>query len=162
TILADQAKNQADYLSDLHSRQRTLAQSTVIHGIHLPAKTVVTSNQSDPNELAAVDLPSPTTINGIPLVGHVGFSDGDLDGTMTLAHDAHIGTAFCSAQAPVRFVSGKLVECGLAKPSPIGGIPCSGAINLENGVVCTLAATYSRYGYVWRPQTKVTDYGDLV
>src|SRR5581483_5389510 len=90
------------------------------------------------------------------------LAGGIVDGTVTLAKDARIGQAFCSAATPARFAAGKLVECRLAGSSRLNGIPCSGDIDLENGVVCTLSATYKRYGYVWRPGTKVTDYGDLV
>ena len=159
---ATQVKNQADYESDLRSRQTTLTHSAVVGGIRLPAGTVVTHGANDLSELAALDLPSATEIHGVPLVGHVALSYGDLDGTETLARDTHIGDAFCSAQGTTRFSSGKLVECRLAKPSRIHGIPCTGQLDFENGVVCTLAETYRRYDYVWRPGTRLTDYGDLV
>lgn len=159
---AAQAQSQADYESDLRSRQTTLAHASVVGGIHLPAGTVVTHGSNDPQELVAVDLPEATIIHGIPLAGHVAFSFGDLDGSETLAHDAQIGEAFCSAKGATRFSSGKLVECTLARPSRIRGVPCTGTIDFENGIVCVLAATYQRYGYAWRPGTKITDYGDLV
>lgn len=161
-VLADQAKNRADYESELRSRQKTLARSAVIDGIALPARTVLTHDQTDPNALAAVDLPAPTRIGGVLVTGHAGLSDRRLDGTVTLAANAHIGEAFCAAETPARFASGKLVECRLAKPSRIRGIPCIGDINLEVGVVCTLAGHYVRYGYTWRAGTRLTDFTDLV
>jgi hypothetical protein len=159
---ADQAQNKAEYESDLRSRQTTLAHASVVGGIHLPAGSIVTHGSNDPNELAAVDLPTATIIHGIPLTGHVAFSYGDLDGSETLARDAQIGEAFCAANGTTRFSSGKLVECRLARPSRIRGVPCTGIIDFENGIVCVLSATYQRYGYSWRPGTKITDYGGLV
>jgi hypothetical protein len=159
---ATEAKNQADYESDLRSRQATLTHTSVVSGIRLPAGTVVTHASDDPKELAGVDLPTATRIHGVPLVGHAGFAYGDLDGSVTLAHDARIGEAFCSSNGTTRFSSGKLVECRLARTSRIRGVPCTGTIDFENGIVCTLAGTYQRYSYTWRPGTKITDYGDLV
>jgi len=159
---ATQAKNQADYESDLRSRQTTLAHASVVSCIRLPAGTVVTHASDDPKELAAVDLPAATVIHGIPLVGHAGFAYGDLDGSVTLARDAQICEAFCSTNVTTRGASGKRVECRLTRTSRIRGVPCAGSIDFENGIVCTLAGTYQRYGYTWRPGTKITDYGDLV
>jgi hypothetical protein len=159
---ATQAKNQADYESDLRSRQTTLTHASVVSGIPLPAGTIVTHASDDPKELAAVDLPAATEIHGIPLVGHAGFAYGDVDGSVTLARDAQIGQAFCSTNGTTRFSSGKLVECRLARASRIRGVPCTGTVDFENGIVCMLAGTYQRYGYAWRPGTKITDYGDLV
>jgi hypothetical protein len=159
---AAQAKNRADYEADLRSRQTTLMRGTVVSGIRLPAGTVVTHGSGDSNELAAVDLPSATEIHGVPLVGHAGLAYGSLDGAVTLAGNARIGEAFCSAQGTTRFAGGKLAECRLAAPSRIHGVPCTGTLDLENGVVCTLGTAYPRYGYTWRAGTKITDYGDLV
>jgi hypothetical protein len=101
-------------------------------------------------------------VRGVPLQGHVGISDGGPDGEVQLARDASIGGVPCSAQASVRFELGKLVECRLSRPARIDGIPCVGSVELSNGVVCTLASDYARFGVEWRAQTKITDYGDLV
>jgi hypothetical protein len=81
---------------------------------------------------------------------------------MTLAIYFWPLTGLAVGAGTTRFSGGKLVDCRLAQPSRIAGIPCTATINLENGVICMLAATYQRYGYTWRPGTTVTDYGDLV
>lgn len=159
-IMATQAKNQAAYESDLRARQSTLSSATTLDGMRLPAGTVVT--RSDGGDVAAVDLPSATDIRHVPVVGHAGISGGALDGEVKLARDVRIGSATCSASASARFEAGKLTECMLSAPSTIRGIPCTGRVSLEPGVVCDLSGDYRRFGYVWRAQTKVTDYGDLV
>lgn len=162
-ILVSQAREAAAYRASLRARQTTLDKAAIVEGMHLPAGTVVTRGSTEfSNDVAAIDVPHAVAIGGIPIVGHAGIADGKLDGEVTLAHDVRIGQAWCSATDPARFDSGTLVECMLAQPSRIHGIPCSGSINLQNGVVCTLSGDYSRYGVVWRAQTKVTDYGDLV
>lgn len=161
--LITQAQNSAQYEASLRARQTTLHRATIIDGMQLPARTVVT--RSSPGSLGyivAIDVPRAVAIRGTPVVGHAGISDGKLDGEVTLARDVRIGEAWCSSKQPARFDSGALIACTLAQASRMRGIPCAGAINLQNGVVCTLANDYRRYRIVWREGTKVTDYGDLV
>jgi|HubBroStandDraft_4_1064222.scaffolds.fasta_scaffold00051_29 hypothetical protein len=162
SILATRARNHAQYIADLRARQSTLAHGSVVAGVRVPAGTVVTRAAGWSGEVAAFDLPIATVIHGVPLRGHVGLSSGALDGEVRLARDARIGGIPCTARAPVRFEAGKLLECRLAESSRIRGVPCAGDINLESGLVCTLAADYARFGFTWRAQTKLTDYGDLV
>jgi hypothetical protein len=150
-----------EYLSDLRARQRTLATNAVVAGIRLPAGTVVT-HDVDSSDIVALDLPAATDVRGVPVKGHVDMLSGGLHGGVQLARDARIGGVPCSARAPVRFELGKLTECSLSQSSRIRGIPCAGSVTLEPGVVCTLASDYDRFGFVWRAQTKITDYGDLV
>jgi len=162
-MLRKQAQDAADYATALRHRQTTLNRPAIVDGMHLPAGTVVTRGSTEfTTDVAAVDLPHAVAIGGIPVVGHAGVSNGKLDGEVTLAHDVRIGEASCSSTQPARFDSGALIACVLAKPSRIRGIPCAGAIDLQNGVVCTLAGDYRRYRIVWRNGTKITDYGDLV
>jgi hypothetical protein len=160
TIL-HRAQVQAQYLSDLRARQRTLATDSVVAGMRLPAGTVVTHDVYS-SDIVALDLPVATEVRGVPLKGHVGMSNGGLDGEVQLSRDARIKGIPCAAGASLRFESDKLVECELSQPSRIRGIPCEGSLALEPGIVCTLAFNYSRFGYMWRAQTKITDYGDLV
>ncbi len=159
-IIATQVKNQAAYESDLRSRQSTISRATTLEGMRLPAGTVVT--RSDTGDVAAVDLPAATAIGRIPVVGHAGISGGALDGEVKLARDVRIGDAACSSGASARFEAGKLTECLLAAPSTVRGVPCTGRVTLEPGIVCDLSGDYRRFGYLWRAQTKITDYGDLV
>ena len=162
-ILVSQAQDAAAYRASLRARQTTLEKAAIVDGMQLPEGTIVTRDSSEfSNDVAAIDVPHAVAIGGIPIVGHAGIADAKLDGDVTLAQDVRIGQAWCSAKDPARFASGALVECTLGQPSRIHGIPCSGRINLQNGVVCTLSGDYPRYGVVWRAQTKVTDYGDLV
>ncbi len=162
-MLAQQAHDASEYRASLRARQTTLQHAAIIDGMHLPAGTVVTRSSDEfSNDVAAVDVPHAVTLGGIPIVGHAGIANAKLDGEVTLARDFRIGEAWCSSKQPARFDSGALLECTLAQPSRIRGIPCTGAIDLQHGVVCTLASAYRRYGIVWQAQTKVTDYGDLV
>jgi hypothetical protein len=160
-VFAEQARNAADYRASLRARQTTLPKAAILEGMHLPAGTVVTHGDFS-SDVAAIDVPHAVVIGGVPIVGHAGISDAKLDGEVTLARDVRIGQASCSAKEPARFDSGALTTCTLAQPSRIHGIPCSGDIDLQNGVVCTLAGDYRRYDVVWKARTKVTDYGDLV
>ncbi|HEY1867861.1 MAG TPA: hypothetical protein VGG70_06150 [Candidatus Cybelea sp.] len=162
-VFLEQARNARDYQASLRARQTTLHAAAIIDGMHLPAGTIVT--RGDPGSFAgivAIDVPRAVTIRGIPVVEHAGVDEGKLDGEVMLARDVRIGEAWCSSKEPARFDSGALTACILARPSRIHGIPCTGEIDLQNGVVCTLAAEYRRYGIVWRETTKVTDFGDLV
>ena len=162
-IIGHQAHDQRQYEADVASRQRKLAQSTVVGGMRLPAGTVVTREPNGgPNDVEALDLPEATVIQGVPVVGHVRFGIGALDGDLTLARDAVIGGVPCSAGAPVRFGSGSLAECRLARAALVHGIPCTGDVRLEQGVMCALSHDYIRYGSAWRAETKITDFGDLV
>jgi hypothetical protein len=158
--IATQVKNQNAYESDLRARQTTLSRTMTLDGMRLPAGTVVT--RSDTGDVAAVDLSAAVEIRHIPVVGHAGISSGALDGEVKLARDVRIGGAECASSASARFAVGKLAECLLAVPSTIDGIPCTGQVSLEPGVVCELSGNYRRFGYLWRRQTKITDYGDLV
>lgn len=161
--LISQARNAADYQASLRARQTTLHSPAIVGGMRLPAGTVVTRGSTEfSNDVAAIDVPHAVAIGGIPIVGHAGIADAKLDGEITLARDVVVGQASCSANEPARFDSGVLTTCTLAHPSRIHGIPCSGSVDLKNGVVCTLSGYYRRYGVVWREQTRVTDYGDLV
>jgi hypothetical protein len=131
--------------------------------MHLPAGTVVTRGSGQFSDgISAIDIPHEVAIRGVPVVNHADVDEGKLDGEVTLARDVRIGEARCSSKQPARFASGALIECTLAQPSRINGIPCTGTIDLQNGVVCTLSSEYRRYGILWRTQTKITDYGDLV
>jgi hypothetical protein len=162
-VLVAQAQNAAAYRTSLRERQVTLHSPTVVDGMHLPAGTVITRSSPDRfGVVVAVDVPSAVTVRGIPVVQHAGVDEGKLDGEVTLARDVRIGEAWCSSRQPARFGSGALIECTLARTSRIRGIPCTGTIDLQNGVVCMLASAYHRYGIVWRAQTKITDFGDLV
>lgn len=162
-VLAEQARNAADYRASVRARQTTLPKATIVDGLRLPAGTVVTRGSTEfTNDVAAIDVPHAVAIGGVPIVGHAGIAGAKLDGEVTLAHDARIGQASCSAKEPARFDAGALTACTLAQPSRIHGIPCAGSIDLQNGVVCTLSGDYRRYGVLWRAQTQITDYGDLV
>lgn len=162
-IIGAHAQDSAAYSASLRARQRTLAQGTTIAGIRLPRGTVVTHGDDvAQRDVVAVDLPTAVEIRGVPVVGHVGLSGGALDGEVTLARNTRVGTAMCSSRESARFESGRLVECLLDDPSRIHGIPCSGSLDMQAGVVCTLARDYSRFGFEWRAQTKITDFGDLV
>jgi hypothetical protein len=160
TMIAARARDNAAYQSDLRSRQSTLSPPSTIAGIRLPVGTVVTHDNMGTVE--AVDVPTATEIRGVPVIGHVGLSSGQLDGEMKLARDARVGEAICSSHDIVRFQSGKLAECQLAMPSKLSGIPCTGHVQLLPGVVCELSGNYQRFGYLWRAQTNVTDFGDTV
>jgi hypothetical protein len=159
--LVYKARAQGQYLSDLRARQRTLTTEMTVAGMRLPARTVVTYG-ADTSDVVALDLPVATKIHGLPISGHVGLVNDALHGEAQLAQDTRIGAVPCSARVPVRFELGTLAECRLSQPSRVHGIPCAGTVTLENGVVCTLASDYARFSFVWRAQTKVTDYGDLV
>jgi hypothetical protein len=162
-MLVSQAQNAAQYRADLRARQTTLHNAAIIDGMHLPAGTIVTRSGPEVfSYVAAVDVPHAVTIGGVPVVRHADVSDGKLDGEVTLAHDVRIGEAWCSSKESARFASGALIACTLARPSRIRGIPCTGTIDLQNGVVCALSSEYRRYGILWRAATTVTDYGDLV
>ncbi|MBV9332727.1 MAG: hypothetical protein JO146_01845 [Candidatus Eremiobacteraeota bacterium] len=162
-MFLQQAHDANEYRASLRARQTTLVNAAVIDGMHLPAGTVVTRSSNEfSNDVAAVDVPHAVALAGIPIVGHAGVAHGKPDGEVSLAKDVRIGEAWCSSKQPARFDSGALIECTLAQPSRIRGVPCTGAIDLQNGVVCTLASSYRRYGIVWQAQTKVTDFGDLV
>ena len=161
-VAIDRARTGAQYESDLRARQTKLQNNTVLAGIHLPTGTTVTHAQDDTSDIVAVDLPSPVEIHGVPVTGHVPLDSGQLSGDVTLARDSVVDGVPCSAQQPLRLDSGKLVTCRLSAPSRVRGIPCLGDVDLQVGVVCMLAADYSRFGYKWRAQTKVTDFGDLV
>lgn len=160
SMIAARARDRAAYESDLRARQSTLSRPTVIDGVPLPGGTAVTRDNFGGVE--AVDVPTATEIHNVPVIGHAGLSSGKLDGEVKLARDARIGEAVCSARETARFESGKLVECVLATPSKLHGIPCTGHVDLQSGVVCELSSDYERFGYLWRAQTRVTDYGDLV
>lgn len=81
-------------------------------------------------------------------------------GDATLVRDTTIDGVFCSLKDPVRTdFLGKLEECTLARPSLVRGVPCTGRVNVEYRVRCTLAANYKRFGYVWRQSTLVIDNG---
>lgn len=162
-MLVSQAQDAAQYRADLRARQTTLHNAAVIDGMHLPAGTIVTRSGPEVfSYVAAIDVPHAVTIGGVPVVQHAGVSDGKVDGDVTLARDVRVGAAWCSSKEPARFASGALIACTLARPSRIRGIPCTGTIDLQNGVVCTLSGEYRRYGILWRTATTVTDYGDLV
>ena len=162
-VLLGQARDAGEYQASLRARQTTLRDAAIIDGMHLPAGTVVTRSDSETSsDVAAIEVPKAVTIRGIPVVKHAGVNDGKLDGEVTLARDIRIGEAWCSSKEPARFDSGALIACTLAQPSRIRGIPCTGTLDLQNGVVCTLASEYRRFGIVWRATTKITDYGDLV
>jgi hypothetical protein len=160
--IVDRAREGAQYESELRSRQKRLAAPTVVAGARMPPGTIVTRDANDETKIAAVDVPVATEIHGIPVVGHVAFSGGAFNGDVTLARDSRIAGVPCSAHEPVRFDSGKLIGCRLAEPVRIRGIPCAGSVDFQSGVVCILASDYSRFGFLWRAQTKLTDFGDLV
>jgi hypothetical protein len=160
SMIAARARDKAAYESDLRARQSTLSHTTTIAGIRLPAGTIVTRDTM--GYVEAVDVPTATAIHNVPVIGHAGLSSGKLDGEVKLARDARIGEAVCSARETARFESGRLAECALVTPSKLHGIPCTGHVDLQSGVVCELSSDYKRFGYLWRAQTRVTDYGDLV
>jgi hypothetical protein len=162
-LIGARAQDAAAYSASLRARQRTLGQETTIRGIHLPRGTVVThGDDGAQGDVVAVDLPTAVEIRGVPVIGHVGLSEGALDGDVTLERDARVGAAMCSSREGARFESGRLVACLLAEPSRIRGIPCSGSLDMRAGIVCTLASNYRRFGFAWRAQTKITDFGNLV
>ncbi len=161
-LIAGRIKDQAETDATLRARQSTVAQDTVIGGMRLPPGTVVTRGEESTDEIAAVDLPIAADVGGVPVIGHVQLASGALDGEVTLAHDTRIAGVACSASEAARFYDGKLMACRLAEPSRVRGVPCSGTIDLESGIVCVLAEDYQRFGYTWHAQTKLTDYGDLV
>ena len=65
-ILAEQARNAADYRASLRARQTMLHNAAVIDGMHLPAGTVVTRSDSETSsDVAAIEVPKAVTIRGI-------------------------------------------------------------------------------------------------
>lgn len=159
--IADNVRQRALRDADVRSRQYTLARAATIGDLRLPAGTVVTHTANGRNDVEAVDLPAPTEIYGVPLVGHADLSSsGSIDGSGTLARDATIAGVPCAAGQNARFNDGTLIECTLSRPAVVRGIPCIGVVNLSAGVDCTLASDYRRFGFVWGAQTHVGDLGD--
>lgn len=140
----------------VRARQTTLARDSVISGLRLPRGTVITHTIF--GSIEALDLPSPATIDNVPLIGHVDLIGTMLQGQETLARDVVIGGIPCSASHPATFTEGKLASCVLAAPARVKGVPCAGEVDVDQGIVCTLASDYARFGYVWRAGTKLTDF----
>lgn len=136
--------------ANVRSRQYTLAQSKVVAGMTLPAGTVVTRSSDDPNGVEALDLKTPATIGGLPVIGQVYLTDARVNGEAMLARDATINGIPCAAGAIARLNEiGDLAECTLAHAAVVKSVPCKDKINLENGVTCTLAREYVYRGYAW-------------
>ena len=154
----DNVRSERAYNADLKSRQQTLEQATTVSGIALPAGALVTVRSAGTDRIQELDLPSPAVVHGMPLTGHAEFNeDGKIDGYVTLARDATIETIPCSPAGKALFRDGALVECTLSKPTRIRGVPCTGVVDVDTGVECTLFADYRNYGVTWRAQTKVQD-----
>ena len=139
------------------ARQETLRDTKVIAGIQLPAGTVVTHpSASARNEIETLELQQEASVYGIPLTGQVNFDGGRPDGFVTLARDAEIGRVPCSAKGQVQLKRGTLDSCTLSRPAQVRGIPCQDDLSLSNdGVECTLAWDYQRFGVTWRAGTGV-------
>lgn len=146
---------EAVFRAQLRSRQETLQDATAIAGIQLPAGTRVTYlSATARDEIESLDLQHEASVYGIPLTGQVTFDGGRPDGFVTLARDVEIGGVPCSAKADVQLKRGTLDTCTLSRPSRVRGIPCRGDVSLSNdGVQCTLASQYSRFGITWQPGT---------
>ncbi len=142
---------QAAFAAQTRSRQEALRHGTVIAGIRLPARTLVTHPTAQArNEIASLDLQEEASVYGVPLTGHVDFKSGQPDGFVTLAHDALIGGVPCAADAQVQLKDGKVDTCTMSRASVVGGIPCRGEISMGNGIGCTLSSDYRRFGVMWR------------
>jgi hypothetical protein len=82
-------------------------------------------------------------------------------GDFTLARDTTIDGVLCAENTVVSIdFLGRLTECTLPRPEIVRGVPCrQGPISVDYRVFCTLSADYPRFGYVWRPDTRIQDYG---
>jgi len=143
------------------AHQRTLASDAVVGGMHLPAGTVVTTD--DAFQLSSLALSKPTVLFGVPLQGTVTLRDGKLDGSQTLQHDATIDGLPCAADSDASFDDGRLTSCRLTHPAAIRGVPCRGYVDVRGGFLgCQVAQTYRRYGVTWNEGTDVRGSDDDV
>ena len=137
-----------------NAHQRTLASDAVVSGMHLPAGTVVVTD--DDFHLASLQLSKPALLFGVPLQGTVGLHDGALDGSQTLQRDATIDGLPCAADSDVSFAGGRLSSCRLSHATTIRGVPCGGYVNVGDAFLgCEVAQAYRRYGTTWNEGTDV-------
>ena len=137
-----------------NAHQHTLASDAVVSGMHLPAGTVVVTD--DDFHISSLELAKPTVLFGIPLTGTVALHDGKLDGSQTLQRDATIDGLPCAADSDVSFDGGRLSSCRLTRPTTIRGVPCDGYVNVGAGFLgCKVAHAYRRYDTTWNEGTDV-------
>jgi hypothetical protein len=151
----DDARSHAAGLAYERAHRQTLASDTVVSGMHLPANTVLVTD--DAFHLASLELSKPTVLFGVPLQDTVSLHDAKLDGSQTLQHDATIDGLPCAADDnSTSFTNGRLTDCKLAHPATIRGVPCQGYVTIQEDFLgCALAAPYQRYGATWYPGTDV-------
>ncbi len=130
------------------AHRRVLASDTIVDGMHLPAGTVVVTD--DAFHLSSLELPKPTVLFGVPLSGTVTLQNAKLDGSETLERDATIDGLPCAADGGVSFGGGQLSNCRLVRPTTIRGVPCRGYVDIQADFLgCELAEPYRRYGQTW-------------
>ncbi len=155
----DAARTQAFSVAYDRAHRQALAADTVVSGMHLPAGSVLVTD--DANHLSSVELAKPTILFGVPLKDTVSLQDAKLEGSQTLQHDATIDGVPCSGDSDVSFENGRLTDCLLAHPATVDGVPCRGYVTIKpNFHGCVLAAPYQRYGATWYPGTDVRGGGD--
>jgi hypothetical protein len=157
----DDARSRALGAAYDRAHRQTLASDTVVSGMHLPANTVVVTDEAF--HLSSVELSKPTVLFGVPLQDRVTLSDAKLDGSETLQHDATIDGLPCAADGGASFTKGRLTNCKLAHPATIRGVPCGGFVTIQEDFFgCALAAPYQKYGTTWSEGTDVRgNDGDL-
>lgn len=148
---------EAAFRMGVRLRQQTLRDPALIAGIQLPPGTLVTySDARARNEIESLDIAREASVYGIPLAGHVDFSNGRPDGYVTLARDSPIDGVPCAASADVQLKNGTLDTCTLSHPSIVRGVPCRGEVSLSDGWTrCVLSSGYRHFGVTWRPGTAV-------
>jgi hypothetical protein len=151
----DAARSHAAGVAYERAHRQTLASDTVVSGMHLPANTVLVTD--DAFHLSSLELSKPTVLFGVPLQDTVSLQDAKLDGSQTLQHDATIDGLPCAADgASTSFANGRLTNCKLAHPATIRGVPCQGYVTIQEDFFgCELAAPYQRYGATWYQGTDV-------
>ena len=144
----DAARTQAFSAAYDRAHSRTLATDSVVAGMHLPAGTIVTTDENF--KISSLELGAPAVLFGVPLKGTVTLRDAKLDGSETLERDATIAGLPCAADGGASFSDGRLTSCRLARATTIAGIPCSGYVTVQPDFLgCVLAAPYVRYGVTW-------------
>ncbi len=150
----DAVRSHAAGVAYERAHRQTLASDTVVSGMHLPANTVLVTD--DAFHLSSVELSKPTVLFGVPLQDTVSLSDAKLDGSQTLQHDATIDGLPCAADASTSFANGRLTNCKLAHPAMVRGVPCRGYVTIQEDFLgCELATPYQKYGATWYEGTDV-------
>jgi hypothetical protein len=149
----DDARSRASMEAYDRAHRKTLPNDAVVDGMHLAAGTVLVTD--DAFKLSSLELSKPAVLFGVPLTGTVGLLDGKLHGSQTLQYDTVVDGLPCASDS-VSFDHGSLTDCRLTRPTTIGGVPCTGYVNIHAGFLgCVLAEPYNRYGVTWYAGTDV-------